>query len=332
MYGGKTDQFNSFSYTSAPNTNDLLFLPLNSSFDSISPPWTLLNESPGPAVAWHTISIVNDSCLLLFGGQPATNSATLDDTDSAFVLDLLNGNQPQWISLPQSWANEPTRRIRHSVTPCPSGPVFVIGGEKADGSGDAFPDNYIFDTSTPSFIQSSDPGEPTGIYDHASVMLNDGRLLILGGFSPSQGTLVPLSSIWSLDTGSNPSNWSLISTSNGSSPIPRRAFAATVLYNNNVLVHGGSDAVLQQNYDDGWVLNTSSDPMTWTEVNTLSQLGGRRDHFAVSVRSGYQVLFAFGQCTIAKPVVSLPLDTQDTVTQRQHPRPCTYMMSSGTSS
>ena len=263
-----------------------------------------MNSSSGPYVAWHTISNINDSSLLLFGGQPAASSAMLDFTDSAYVLDLLNVDQPQWVSLPPSWANEPTRRIRHTSTSSPSGPVFIIGGEKADGSGDALPENHIFYPSVPAFTPLSGADGPSGIYDHASVMLNDGRLLILGGFSQFQGSLVPFSSVWSLDTGSSSSSWSLILTANGSLPSPRRAFAATVLFNNNVLIHGGGDEVLQQNYNDGWVLNTSSNPMIWTEVQTMTQLGGRRDHFAVAVQSGYQVLFGFGQCASTKLVPS----------------------------
>ena len=289
-----------------------------------------MSGSSGPYVAWHTISVINDSALLLFGGQPSANSAALDLADSVYALDLLNGDQPKWVSSPQSWANEPIRRIRHTSASSPSGPVFIIGGEKADGSGDALPDNYIFDPSVPSFTQLPGADGPTGIYDHASVMLNDGRLLILGGFSQSQGSLVPFSSVWLLDTASSASSWSLILTLNGSLPSPRRAFAATVLFNNNVLIHGGGDEVLQQNYDDGWVLNTSSDPMTWTEVTTLTQLGQRRDHFAVAVQSGYQVLFGFGQSGCTKLVPSLPLDAQAMVIRHLHPRICIYMISSET--
>ena len=255
----------------------------------------------------------------------------LDFADSTYVLDLLNGEQPEWVSLPPLWANEPIRRVRHTSASSPSGTVFIIGGEKADGSGDAFPKNHIFYPSVPTFTPLSGADGPTGVYDHASVMLNDGRLLILGGFSQFQGSLVPFSIVWSLNTGSGSSSWSLILTSNGSLPSPRRAFAATVLYNNNVLIHGGGDEALQQNYNDGWVLNTSSDPMTWTEVQTMTQLGGRRDHFAVAVQSGYQVLFGFGQCAPIKLVPRLLLDTQVMVTRHPHPPICIYMMSSETS-
>ena len=83
VYGGKTDQFNSYSYTSAPNTNDLLYLPLTNSFSTASPPWTLASNSrnssslQGPPLAWHTLSPFKSSNVLLFGGVPDPNSATV---------------------------------------------------------------------------------------------------------------------------------------------------------------------------------------------------------------------------------------------------------------
>ncbi|KAK2463422.1 hypothetical protein APHAL10511_004508 [Amanita phalloides] len=293
VYGGKSDQYNEFSYTSAPNINDLLFLPLNSSFGSNSPPWQILNGSlpqSGP-VAWHTISSINDSSLLLFGGQPDYRSASLDHADSAYILNLPT---LEWVSLTQTWVNEPIRRIRHSSASIPLGSIVMVGGEKADGSGNALLDNYTFDPNKPSFVQLSNAAGPSGIYDHASVVLSDGRLLVLGGYNQLQGSLVSFSSVWLLDTQPNNPNWSLVPTSNASLPDPRRAFAAASLYDDNILIHGGSDASLQQNFADGWMLNTSSNPMTWTKVEMLTQLGPRRDHFAVAVASGHLVLFGFG--------------------------------------
>lgn len=300
VYGGKTDQYNSYSYTSAPNSNDLLFLPLNSTFDSTSPPWKLLDASSnvpgrsGPALAWHTVSAINDSCLILFGGQPGPDSPTesFSLADSTYFLNIADVSAPYWTFEPQSWGSEPARRIRHSSTLTGSSSLLIIGGERADGSNNAFSDNYAFDTSAASFLALSNTTGPANIFDHRSVMLSDGRLLVLGGYDQSQGALVPFSDIWSIDARNTTSTWSLITPSVTNLPTPRRAFVATLLYNNKVLIHGGADAVLQQNYDDGWILDASSDPMTWTKINTLTQLGSRRDHFAVS--SGTQVLFGFG--------------------------------------
>ncbi|PFH52939.1 hypothetical protein AMATHDRAFT_45847 [Amanita thiersii Skay4041] len=300
IYGGKSDPFNSYSYTSAPNVNDLLMLPLQNSFEATSPPWQLIPQSPdevsqqSPALAWHTISTINNSYLLLFGGEPGPNSpiVLVDLADSAYYLNLLNSTPLEWKAQSSSFSNQPLRRIRHATAISPSGLVFITGGEKADGSNNALADHYIFDASNSAFERLPQENGPLGVYGHASIMLGDGRLLVFGGYSQTQGSLVPLSTIWIIDTQRNPLTWSLASVSNVTLPSPRRAFANTLLEGDQVLIHGGSDASMQNNFADGWVLNTSSNPMSWSEVGALSRLGARRDHFAISL--GKNVLFGFG--------------------------------------
>ena len=71
------------------------------------------------------------------------------------------------------------------------------------------------------------------------------------------------------------------------------AFAATSISNGKVLIHGGCDVSVQTNVADGWILDTTQNPMTWTQVAALSQVGTRRDHFAVSL--GDLVVFGFGK-------------------------------------
>jgi Galactose oxidase, central domain len=302
VYGGKTDQFNAYSYTSAPNTNDLLYISLTNSFSTAFPPWSLVNSS-GPSLAWHTLSPSNLQNTLLFGGDPDSNSATVvvDIADSAQLLNLTSPLQPVWSLEPASWAGEPIRRMRHSTATSSSGQVFVIGGEMADGSGNAFSDHYVFDLSIPSFILLP-PNGPPDIYGHASIIIPDGRLLVFGGYSSSQGTLLPFSMIWVLDTSQPNLAWTVIQTSIGPLPSPRMAFAAVSLDDGGILVHGGSSADLQFNFADGWILNTSQSSMSWTQVAALSQLGARRDHFAVC--QGDQVLFGFGKCQTLYPKIN----------------------------
>lgn len=305
VHGGKTDQFNSYSYTSAPNTNDLLYLPLTSSFSTASPPWTLVSNSTnssslqGPSLAWHTLSPCTLSNVLLFGGDPDPNSPTVEVSaaDSAEILNVASPLHPVWSLEPASWAGEPVRRMRHSTATTSSSQVFIIGGEKADGSGNAFADHYVFNPTIPSFTLLP-PNGPPDIYGHASIILSDGRLLVFGGYSPSQETLLPFSTIWVFNTSSQSTlAWTAIQTSTSLLPSPRMAFAAVSLDNGGILIHGGSDAYLQTNFADGWILDTSQSIMSWTQVEGLSQLGALRDHFAV--RQGDLVLFGFGKCESA---------------------------------
>ncbi|KAG6910842.1 hypothetical protein DXG01_007157 [Tephrocybe rancida] len=315
VHGGKTDPYNSYGYTSAPNNNDTLYLSLSSSFDASSPPWQLLNASQAfssagsPALSWHTLSTLNATHLLLFGGQPGPNSPTVltGEADSVYLVDVTN-QAPLWTPEPLTWADEPIRRVHHSAATTTSGDVYVIGGEKADDSSIAFSEHYVFNPSIPSFTLLPSDNAPPGITGHASVVLSDGRILVLGGYSQSPGGLLPFSTMWALNTSQSPT-WSKISVSDTSLPSPRRAFAATTISGGKVLIHGGSDAEMQNNFADGWVLDPSQDPMVWTQLETLSQLGAQRDHLAVS--SGDQVIFCFGYGNDGPSPISLRIYNTD---------------------
>lgn len=309
VHGGKTDQFNSFSYTSAPTNNDLLFLDLSSGFDPSSPPWQYVagaeeaSTSQGPQLAWHSLSTFNESQLLLFGGDGGPNSPIVlpSQADSASLLDVSNITEPQWISESQSWANEPIRRIHHS-TSSTGGKIYIVGGEKDDGSNIGFSDHYIFDPDTPSFTQLPSENGPPDIYGHTSIVLSDGRLLVFGGYCQSQAQLLPFSTIWSISTTDSSPSWSNLSVSSDSLPPSRRAFAAAWLPDDKILIHGGADAELQNSFSDGWILDTTKNPISWSNVSALSGIGPRRDHFAVL--SGTSVLLGFGQWLMILTVVT----------------------------
>ncbi|TFK33222.1 hypothetical protein BDQ12DRAFT_637787 [Crucibulum laeve] len=298
VQGGKTDQFNQYSYTAAPNTNDLLLLSLSQPFDANFPPWELVSTSAnsttsqGPAVAWHTLSAYNTSQILLFGGDPGPNSPTvgMGAADSAFVLDVFNRLSPNFESQSPTWAGEPIRRIHHSTVSTITGLIFIIGGEKVDGSNNPFSEHFIFDPNGPVFKLIPSDNGPPDIYGHVSIILPDGRILVFGGIS--QGSLLPFSTVWVLDTTQSNLSWSTAQVETSSLPSPRRAFVAVLIGDGKILIHGGSDASLQRNFEDGWILDTTKNPMAWTQVPALTQLGPRRDHFAIP--SGEEVIFGFG--------------------------------------
>ncbi len=303
IQGGRTDQYNTFAYTSAPVNNDILYLPLNSSFDLSSPPWQYVascsncSTSQGPAVAWHTVTPFNTAISLLFGGDPGPNGPIADpeEADSAALLDASKRSGPVWHLQSKSWAGEPLRRIHHTASES-GGKVFLIGGEKTDGSGSAFSDHYVFDPSGPSFSQLPTTNGPPDLFGHASVVLPDRRLLVFGGYSPSENALLQFSTVWSLDTTQLNYVWTAFEVANTTLPSPRRGFAAAILGDGKVLIQGGADADMQTVFSDGWVLDTTQRPMSWTAVDALSEVGPRRDHFAVAV--GSEVIIGFGACSL----------------------------------
>ncbi|KAG2112139.1 hypothetical protein BD769DRAFT_1674158 [Suillus cothurnatus] len=298
VHGGLTDQYDQYSYTSAPPTSELLLLDLSTSFSATSPPWQLLSNttttSSSPSLGWHTLSAFNTTSFLLFGGQPGPNSQIVLTSlnNSATLVSAYDRTDPSFFIEPQNWGGEPIRRIRHSASST-GGNVWIVGGEKADGSGNAFFDHYLFNPVLQEFVLLPSGGNaPPDIYGHASLILPDGRLLILGGYCASCGELIPLNTVWSLDTTQATLAWNVIPISNYTIPNPRRDFAAVVLATGEILIHGGGDGELQTTYSDGWILNTTQSPMAWQEAQSLQQLGARKDHLAVQFNG--QVLFTFG--------------------------------------
>lgn len=298
LYGGKTDQYNTFGYDSAPWNNDLLFLSLSTAFDPSVPPWQYVSGSQnasitshGSTLAWHTLSAFNASYALIFGGStgPLSGVTLLNNDDSAQLLNVLDHMQPIFIPLPEGWVGEPQRRMRH-VTASINGSIYIIGGEAADGSGNVFSTHYLFIPSIPIFIELPSENAPPGIIGHAAIILPDGRLLVFGGIS--QGQLVPFSVCWVLDTTQSNLMWTQASIDQSTLPYPRSSFAFVLLDDGRVLIQGGTDAAFQSTFDDGWILDPSRSPMTWTLVPALSQLGSRKDHFAIN--AGGQVVFGLG--------------------------------------
>jgi hypothetical protein len=217
----------------------------------------------------------------------------MDVADSAEFLNILDRSNPAWASLTKMWTNQPMRRIHHSASSA-GGKIWLVGGEKDDGSINGLSDNHVFDPITQSSSVLSSAGAPPDIYGHTSIVLPDGRLIIFGGLSPSLGILLPFDFIWALDTTQSDQSWGLLPVSSSTLPSPRRAFAAVILSDGKILIQGGADAVLQSVFSDGWILDTTKNPMVWTSVPVLSaELGPRYDHFAIV--AGTQVLFGFGE-------------------------------------
>ncbi|KIY64993.1 hypothetical protein CYLTODRAFT_445636 [Cylindrobasidium torrendii FP15055 ss-10] len=301
VYGGKTDDFNAYSYTSAPTNNDLLYLNLSSSFEATSPPWQLIGGSStsgatkGPSVAWHTLSAFNTTEALLFGGSPGPTDdpVLVTRADSAWTFNAADTLKPVWHQQVTSWADEPVRRIHHTAVTIDTGQIFLVGGELADGSEQPQTDHYIFDADTQSFKTLPTEGGPGDITGHGSVVLGNGTIVVFGGYRQSTDTLHPFSELWTLDTMLLTNmTWGNTTLSGDSFPRPRRAFATTVIDDDKVLIHGGSDATFQTTYSDGWILDLAANPPAWSQAQALSQIGPRRDHFAFN--TGSYVLFGFG--------------------------------------
>ncbi|QRV89735.1 kelch repeat-containing protein 3 [Ceratobasidium sp. AG-Ba] len=296
VYGGKSDPSNMYSYSSAPNTNDLISLDLSSTFALTDVPWTYVtgsdvsSSSQGPTVTFHSLTPFNATSMLLFGGDGGPSMALPATADSAWLLDISSPGAPSWIQEQQGWANEPVRVMHHSAVGS-FGRVWITGGEKADGSMLPASGHYVFQPSVPSFDQLPVDNAPPIVSGHASVLLPSGILLVFGGYNPTTGAMLDMSNVWTVDTSQAVPAWSNI-TVGGTVPAARHGFAYTTLGNGRVFIHGGVDAGTQTVYSDAAILDTTQNPMQWSALDGFGQIGARRDHMAVGV--GEQVLIGFG--------------------------------------
>lgn len=184
------------------------------------------------------------------------------------------------------------RRMYHSAA-ASSSEVWITGGQKADGSGLGFSDTYAFSGTSFMALEPSS-SIPPDLVGHRSVYLPNGFVVVLGGYSTSWATLIPLSTLYILDTLTSPPLWMNATVLGGQAPLPRRNFALALLDGNKLLIHGGGDATLQNMYSDGAILDLTVTPMSWVSAPALTTaLGARVDHTAVGI--GSDVFFALGQ-------------------------------------
>ncbi|SNX87606.1 uncharacterized protein MEPE_06316 [Melanopsichium pennsylvanicum] len=306
VQGGKTQGSSGggYTYSSAPSDAHMYTLDLSSAFSLSSPPWqSVLATSDAPAalaVSFHTISPLNSTSLLLFGGDGSPEVPVQTGNDSAYIVTLGGSTSNRTVTyspVPSTWS-QPTRRIYHTTESNAQGSVYIIGGEKADGSGLIFDQQFNLDTtsSSPTF-QLASITPPGSLEGSTSTLLSDGTLLVLGGVDAT-GQLQSMQNLYAYSTKS--STWAQTSTQAAQNmstrapafPAARRGHVAVSLPNQRVFIHGGASADLSTVYSDAWILDWSVNPPVWTLVNDTGGPGPRFAHSAVAY--GRQVLISFG--------------------------------------
>ncbi|EIW73531.1 hypothetical protein TREMEDRAFT_70988, partial [Tremella mesenterica DSM 1558] len=208
IQGGKTDPTGDYTYTSAPNSADVIVLPLSDTFSTSSAPFNLVSSSTAPTYAWHCLSPLQQTSgqwsLLSFGGDGGPTEAVQTLSDSAWQLSIPSDFSSLSATHESAgWGGQPQRRIYHSCAATQQGgKVYITGGMRDDGSGMTFADTFVFDPSSSTF--NSFPGLPQGLFHHVSALMPNGTLVVLGGTytstQTSNPTLLPLTTIYVLDT------------------------------------------------------------------------------------------------------------------------------------
>lgn len=313
VQGGKTQGTTGGGYTygSAPSDGEMYVLDLSSGFPLSSPPWQAVSVGEAglaaPAVAFHTITPLNSTSLLLFGGDASPVVPVQTRNDSAYIVHLGGSAANRTViyqTVPTTWS-QPMRRIYHTSESNGRGQVYIVGGERADGSGIALDEQWNIDTTTSSpTFQLASPSPPGSLVGSTSTMLSDGTLLLLGGVDPS-GQLQTMQNLyayssksktWSQTTTTTASNQTLAArqanANSAAFPAPRRDHIAVSLPNQRVFIQGGASADLSTVYSDAWILDWSVNPPVWTMIEATGGPGERYGHSAVAY--GREVLISFG--------------------------------------
>ena len=177
--------------------------------------------SLGTARSFQTATLLSDGRILVIGGSGSTGPVSSAELWHP-VGQSFNGTG----SLRES-------RQNHTATLLADGRVLVVGGSRHSGSGEAtrvvdVGSAEVFDPTTGSFSPAGSLVQSR--HSHSATLLDDGRVLVVGGWSESGGALAS-SELWDPDTGS----FSLAAP-----PASARAgHTATLLADGRVLIVGG---------------------------------------------------------------------------------------------
>lgn len=222
----------------------------------------------------QTATLLNNGDVLVAGGSDA-DLATIDAVSSSELYDPKTN----------SWspaASMHVARAFHTATLLPDGRVAIIGGvEQINQRYVALADVELYDPTRNTWSIAAPEPRPRGM--HAAVLLNDGRILILGGsgsrpVAARPGALATQNSVDLYDPSTN--SWSLLPSMHYARALP----TGMLLPDGRVLVIGDDGP----NEGTAELFNPRSE--RWSDAPTP---GLRAESVAVRLRSG-EILVAGG--------------------------------------
>uniref|UniRef100_A0A1J3GBD2 Adagio protein 2 n=2 Tax=Noccaea caerulescens TaxID=107243 RepID=A0A1J3GBD2_NOCCA len=264
--------------------------PMNDTFvldlGSTSPEWkSILVSSPPPGRWGHTLSCVNGSCLVVFGGYGSHGS--LNDV---FLLDL-DADPPTWREV--SGLAPPIPRSWHSSCTL-DGTKLIVSGGCAD-SGALLSDTFLLDLSMaiPTWREIPVLWSPPSRLGHTLTVYGDRKILMFGGLAKSGSLRFRSNDVYTMDLSEEEPCWRPVNGYGSSlpggmaAPRPRLDHVAISLPGGRILIFGGSVAGLDsasQLYllepteeDPAWrILNVNGSPPRFAWGHTTCVVGGTR--------------------------------------------------------
>jgi N-acetylneuraminic acid mutarotase len=223
--------------------------------------------------AMHTATLLADGTVLIAGGfsaaefpAAALNTAELYDPGTGAFTALASRMR--------------SPRTQHAAVRLPDGQVLITGGQADTNDGNGVDTAELYDPATRAFSSLAAPMKsPRG--GHTATLLNDGKVVLMGGFYKEAGTLKSHAELYDPVSRSFSALTALMGT-------VRASHRSALLPNGRVLVTGGT----------GGSSSTSAivdvelyDPLSKT-FSTLAArtTSGRAGHEAISLPGGAVVL------------------------------------------
>lgn len=165
----------------------------------------------------HTATLLGERVLI-------TGGRTVKDV-SLKSTEIYSPSEDAWSPGPPMQAD----RFRHTATLLKDGRILLTGGYSST-QGKTLASAEIYDPATGTFTLLSSPMSDTRM-DHTATLLNDGRVLIVGGWSSVKGRTVASADLYDPATNAF--------TPAAPLPVSRHEHTATLLPDGTVLVTGG---------------------------------------------------------------------------------------------
>lgn len=243
--------------------NDTFVLDLNAS----KPEWRHVKVSSPPPGRWgHTLSCLNGSWLVVFGG--CGRQGLLNDV---FILDL-DAQHPTWREV--SSLAPPLPRSWHSSCTV-DGTKLVVSGGCAD-SGVLLSDTFLLDLTMEKPVWREIPvtWTPPSRLGHTLSVYGGRKILMFGGLAKSGPLRLRSSDVFTLDLSEDEPCWRCITGSGmpgagnpaGIAPPPRLDHVAVSLPGGRILIFGGSVAGLHS-ASQLYLLDPTEEKPTWRILN-----------------------------------------------------------------